>query len=867
MAVVGCDAGRSDERVKVLKELADALMADYAVSYARDTVEEAIVTYEEILQLRPFGHERRDEAVSDLGDALFSFCHFNGTHDTRASRCLDLHREAVQLRPSNHPHRARSLHHLAMALLFIDYEQGSGNLAALEESIQLNREALQLRIVGHPERGHSLANLAAALMRAFEHCGDPTLIMECIAMNREALQLALPGNPRRQFSLNNLAVALYQLAGVQGGLEALAEADSLLREVLELRPPGHPLRSRALDNLATSLGVRYELQALPAALSEAVALRREAWELSPASHPEWGRRTENLAGTLIDDFRHRRDTSSITEAITLLRRALVLRPLESSFRHHSLQHLADALLLQFDEYGDPAYLQEAIALYREVLNLRPPGHTLRPGALHRLGLSLTRSEHQSWPEALALFCDAADICPAGHPLRSSLLSDMSKCFLDLASPFFDVAKGVSLLSEEYSNELSHVNQRLGQAVSDLQAVNAAYTESARGADALGKAQASIRILELHIQVLGLLPRAANLGLDHKTRLQVISGSDEIARNAAAHALLLGRESQAVELLEEGRGIFWSQTLRLRTTTFDGVPDADRESLMRLLRMLGHGARTVEGFDQTVAQREEALERRRRLNEEAEALITRIRAYPGCTRFLMPARFDVLIKGLPDGYVVILNASRLGCHALLLHKATGAVTSLEMNLPSTQFDGAALRTRLPRDVSSQAEQYDELRTRAMRLDSGNVSSFEVVLSQLWTSIVHPVIFKLGLQVSDELAARLQSLTAIYRRQPDMIDHGSGGVLQGSSASSQFMPLVSIKVSTLRAHRTMQFPLTLLRCRPSYTFERAGSPYPALQSPVCSYARRTQITDQSDIFLEPKKRPVLFVTASRWRTHVF
>jgi hypothetical protein len=120
---------------------------------------------------------------------------------------------------------------------------------------------------------------------------------------------------------------------------------------------------------------------------------------------------------------------------------------------------------------------------------------------------------------------------------------------------------------------------------------------------------------------------------------------------------------------------------------------------------------------------------------------------------MSARFDSLMKGLPDGYVVILNASKLGCHALTLHRATGAATSLELDLSSTKFGGAALRTRLPRDVSSQAEQHDESSTRAMRLDSGNVSSFEVVVS------VHPEIFKLGPLADDELAARLQSLTAV------------------------------------------------------------------------------------------------------------
>jgi hypothetical protein len=80
--------------------------------------------------------------------------------------------------------------------------------------------------------------------------------------------------------------------------------------------------------------------------------------------------------------------------------------------------------------------------------------------------------------------------------------------------------------------------------------------------------------------------------------------------------------------------------------FDGIPDSDRENLLRMLRMLEHGARSAGCSKQTVAKREQALERRRQMNDEVEALISKIRSYPGCTWFLMPAAFDSLLGVFP-----------------------------------------------------------------------------------------------------------------------------------------------------------------------------------------------------------------------------
>jgi hypothetical protein len=418
-----------------------------------------------------------------------------------------------------------------------------------------------------------------------------------------------------------------------------------------------------------------------------------------------------------------------------------------------LDELAETLIASFDEHGHLEDLHEAVSLHREALESRPPGHSQRVESLHRLGRLLCRRECQSWTEALDLYHKALTICSVGSPLRADLLSDTSTCFLDLESPFFDLSQGIKHLSDAYSDNFCHVNRRLRSAMSDLHRVELAYNAAATSLDPFTLEQCSGRVVDLYAQVISLLPRAANFGLDHKTRLQAVSGLDTIVRDAAARALSLERDSQAIEMLEERRGVFWAQSLHLRSSAFDDVPQEERQELQRLLRLLEYSGR-VENSEQNTAERERDLERRRQLNEEVETLIVRIRACVGLDRFLLPPTFDGLISALPDGYMVIVNSSALGYHALLLQKGAAFATTLKLQPHPTGFDSEFLRSVLPRDTGPSTL---EGQTRAMRKVRDQGGSFLDMLSVLWTSIVRPVITSLGLQVSFSSSVREYSLS--------------------------------------------------------------------------------------------------------------
>jgi tetratricopeptide (TPR) repeat protein len=718
------------------------------VSHDAGTLEEVICMYEQLLALRPPGHAQRRQTLSDLGNGLMRSCLHHSLDKARADCCILMLREALHLCPPGHLLRDQSLNDLARALCVITFEH-LGDQEALAESVVLNREALALRPPGHPSRDNSLSDLAIALKTRFFYCGDFDLLEEALRMDREFLRLRPPGHPGRVIALNNLSGTLMASFEQQGSFEAVTEAIDLGREAVDLHPIGHPSRFLSLSNLAQSLRLRFIYQGFSVCLEEAMELHREVLHTIPEAHPLLGRMMNNYGDMLLLAFQEHGDSCLLSEAVVVLRKTLTILPEGLPFNDMALGNLAKALLSSSEQSGDVSVLSEAATLHEKALKLRPTGHPRRIESLDGLADLYCRMKPASWKDAHTLYGEALRICPQGYPVRAQLLSGIAKCFLDAGSPFFDPVQGISHLSEAYADNLTRITRRLQTAATDMRYVEATYASVTLHMDEATRIRYNAMVLELYSQIIGILPLAANFGIDHKARLRAVVGTDRIARNAASRAMLVGRVSLAIETLEEGRGVFWTQTLHLRTTAFDDVPRDDREELQRLLRLLDRAAHETETSELSAAQRERELGRRRHLNEQAQSLIAKIRGYPRLNRFLLPSAFDAVFASLPDGFVVIVNTSEVAHHALLLHRPTKLATSVDMDFPHTGFDSATLKARLPRDAAST---FDVDNYRAMRLSSGEEDSLDYVLRLLWTSIVWPVINRLGLKVGYMSAAR-------------------------------------------------------------------------------------------------------------------
>ena len=178
-------------------------------------------------------------------------------------------------------------------------------------------------------------------------------------------------------------------------------------------------------------------------------------------------------------------------------------------------------------------------------------------------------------------------------------------------------------------------------------------------------------------------------------------------------------AHAVELLDQGRGVFWSQLSRLHPRLDDAVlvsspageTLADEFTRMALLI---RNALTLPGSDQ--------YEGLCRLNLELRTVVTNIRDLPGLSRFLLPSLPLDLQHAASGGPVIIVNASKYSCDTLIVFLDRDPVHVL---LQITRID--------VRELSK------ELRTLTVRATWDDVTKeLASFFRKLWDQIVSPIV---------------------------------------------------------------------------------------------------------------------------------
>jgi CHAT domain-containing protein/tetratricopeptide (TPR) repeat protein len=590
------------------------------------------------------------------------------------------------------------------------FKQGGGT-NCIDEAIVLDREALELCPPGHPMRVDSVAHLASHLSHRYAHLGATRDLEEAVVLNREALDLRPQGHPDRSVSLNNLAKRLGTRYDLLGAMQDLGEAIVLNREALDLRPQGHPDRSMSLNNLANGLSTRFHQLGAMQDLDEAVFLAREALDLRPQGHPDRSRSLNNLANGLSTRFNQLGAMQDLDEAIVLDRDALSLRPQGHPRRPTSLICLAVDLSTRYRRLGEMQDLDEAIVLGREALDLFPQGHPYRSISLSNLAVYLSSRYNQlgaiqDLNEAIVLGREALDLRPQGHPERSGTLTNLAR---DLRSRF---TRSKQLRDKEELFGLYAQLVDVPQVSSiDLSAARSwiRVAEDFQHPSLLLAYETSLRLLTQHLATLPSLPQ-------HLVILKNLTSS--LAVDAFSGCLRKCAPARAVELLEQGRGVFWSQLTRLRSPMDDVVISSPA------------GKTLADEFTRISLLIRDALnspdpnqhERVCRLNLKLQGIVSNIRNLPGLSRFLLPSLFPDLQHAASGGPIIILNASKYSCDALIVFLDRDPV---HIPLQVTQDDVRDLSTEL-----------HTLTVRARRADMTKELAF--FLRKLWDQIVSPIV---------------------------------------------------------------------------------------------------------------------------------
>ncbi|KAG1789916.1 CHAT domain-containing protein [Suillus variegatus] len=746
------------DRYMSLSNLAVELSSRFEHRGNDEDLDEAIALQREALALCQVGHTDRSGLLNNLAVQLSSRFKHRG-NDEDLDQTIALHREALALHPVGHTYRSGSLNNLALQLS--SRFKHRGNDEDLDQAIALHREALALRPVGHIDRSMSLNNLALQLSSRFKHRGNDKDLDEAIALHREALALLPVGHTDRSMSLNNLAFQLSSRFEHRGNGKDLDQAIALNREALVLRPVGHTDRSMSLNDLALQLSSRFQHQGNDEDLDEAISLHREALTLRPVGHTDRSISLNNLALQLSSRSQHRGNDEDLDEAIALHREALALRPVGHTDRSMSLNNLAIQLSYRFQHRGNDKDLDQAIALQREALALLPVGHTDRSSSLNNLAIQLSsRFEHRGNDEdldqAIALHREALALLPVGHADRSGSLNNLAN---HLSSRFQNRGNDEDLnesqenllcaltLLRQHDPRLDGTRRRATiQTIWMLPCIICKAAANVVSGGLLSRLRTSLRWvrrasehshgtqLEAYATSMQLLDAYMSVTASVSSRHNVMKEFPRtLAADAASCALRSGDARRAIELLEQGRTIIWTQMARLRTPLDSLETCGDHAvALMKKFRHLSSlldkpPASHSEGTSRVVVEAEAEETRYRRLVADWNGTVEEIRKIEGFSRFLLPPLFSDLQDAGRDGPIIVLVASESSCDAIIVpHEQLPTSIQLPTSLGKLRELVLAFRKAVDKDADHDGKQ------RALM----------GALTELWNVVVQPVVEHLG-----------------------------------------------------------------------------------------------------------------------------
>ncbi|EIN05305.1 hypothetical protein PUNSTDRAFT_137988 [Punctularia strigosozonata HHB-11173 SS5] len=478
-------------------------------------------------------------------------------------------------------------------------------------------------------------------------------------------------------------------------------------------------------------------------LDEAIKWDRYALASIGTSHASYVGVCANAISHLAILFDARGSIETLEEAITLGNTVLDTMASDHALRSDVILELSTALLRRGRHQGNIADIDRSIselARIKEVMLQRTEGPKLLStlADCHIVRFRFNRSD-QDANDALEIITGLLDKLPPGRPERYQYLVSTAELHMEIGTPYRSIRVALSHLASALSDEHRDVRSRIEGARRILDIAVSQYQDIVSS-----EAAAHRQLLDIFALVVGLLPRVAFFDLHLHTRLQSLAIGQSIALTGASHALIIGSSQKALEILEQGRAVFWTHALRLRSP-FDAAPKELRERLLILARQL-EKVRDSSFTGENTGAVEAEIARRRGQIEEYNALLNQVRKLPGLNRFLLHDEFTTLRKASEGGPVVVLVSSALGCHAILLKQGGDCVSIPIEHLPDTWLahSGTEWRSII---VDARAEMRDCRKMEKSKIPKARRTAADEILRQLWIEVVRPVLSALGLEPAE------------------------------------------------------------------------------------------------------------------------
>ncbi|KZV61536.1 hypothetical protein PENSPDRAFT_293122, partial [Peniophora sp. CONT] len=467
---------------------------------------------------------------------------------------------------------------------------------------------------------------------------------------------------------------------------------------------------RRLSNFAVFLLTRFERLGELKDLESALETDRRAVRLTPDDDPDLPRRLSILAVSWRARFNRLGELKDFDSALETDRRAVKLTRGDDPDLPRRLSNLAVHLWARFNRLGKLTDLNSALETHRRAIELTPEDDPELPRRLSYFAESWsTRFEYDGTPECFHMSIECYMTATSrllGEPLRR----------------FNCACACVRLFSDhpEFSSSES--------------------------------------LMLAYSRILDVLPELVWLGHSVQRRFEESIRAGKLVNAAVCAAIEIGDRSRALEWLEAGRGLVWSQVASMRTPVDDlaeHLPDQARRlgEVQQELQLSGfssslHHSGDVIALDEPGpgfgAPMQSTADRHRRATILYDDLVKEIRTHVGFEDFMRPKKLTSFTSSPAfaslSGPVVFLNAGKV-CYDALILSCTGEVKSVK--LPElTQKRAETLQSIWTNFVGPCRAQRRGAVPPWQDICSGSTTLEGRVLGFLWKWVVFPVLQALG-----------------------------------------------------------------------------------------------------------------------------
>ncbi|KAI0092623.1 CHAT domain-containing protein [Irpex rosettiformis] len=742
-----------------LSNLGVALRARFERAGKLEDLEEAITLWTRSVELTPKRHSDKATRLNNLGTSLHErFERLGNLEDLE--KAIKLQTRAVKITQDGSPEKPTFLTNLGNS--FRERFAQVGKLEDLEQAITFQTRAVEFIPERHPDKPSLLINLGGSLRERFERVGRLDDLQKAIMLQSGAVELTADSHSDKPIWLDSLGNSLREQFERSGNLEDLEKAIMLQTHGVELIASDHPNKPAYLSSLGNSLRTRYERVGSLDDLDKAIALQASAAERTPDDDPRKLSWLTNLSVSLHRRFEHLRRLEDLEQVIKILASTASLTPDDHPGKPARLSNLGNSVHERFQELGSSEDLEQAVALQTRAVNLTPADHPDKPTRLCNLCKTLLNrfdrvGNASDLEEAVAFGTRSVELLPKDHPDRAMALGALARTYsIRLYSAHAEArdlehALLASMTAMQETSGFPLIRMRAG-----LQYIKLLSHPSLT-------IPPTVSLLQAHEQVLNLIPEIVWLGNNVYRRYEQLVHHGSLANTAAADAIAAGEHVRALEWLENGRTVVWSQMLKLRTP-LDNLRKrypqlaSDLQSVSQTLELASAPKGFADLASEVVAPASSPgnAHPQKSLKDQANSshthaleyakLIAHIRSLKGFEDFLRPKTLAQLAPACASGPVVVINMHESRCDALVLYHP-GNVAHIP--LPDFSYERAQnLRKQLWTVLSHKRlrsqfrdSSYDENQNRGP-LPPGRKRKehdpMSLVLADLWRLVVKPII---------------------------------------------------------------------------------------------------------------------------------